>query len=233
MSEMRIWGLVIYLVLQGIMAGVAFYARRYYKTKEQEAAAAVKKEEGVFEVRTTRTLAKDVAFIGIGAALATALTVALGPISIGIAGINTRLSYPVMPTLAVLYDPLVAAISSTISAVLGDVFLGWLAPWTAATVVTGFIGTWVIGTIIRDPRKLIITIPVLLIQSLISSIYVGWVLDLSGVVPFAVMMPSVLLGHLPWSLVGTPLIMNLLYARGFYYRPKIAAAAVNPAAATD
>jgi len=224
MSVWRVWGLVVYLVLQAIMFVVALYARQYYKKQEQaQQAGAASKKAGAFEVRTTRTMARDVAVVGIAAALATALTVALGPISIGIAGINTRLSYPVMPTVAVLYDPVVAAISSTISAVLGDALLGWLAPWTLSTMVTGFIATWVTGTIIRDPRKLLITIPVLLIQSLISAVYVGWVLDLSGVVPFAAMMPSVLLGHIPWSLVGTPLIMNLLYARGFYYRPKLAA----------
>ena len=221
MTDWRIWGLVIYLVAQGLMLALALYARGYYKNKESKLAAYAEKEEGVFEVRTTRTLAKDVAFIGIGAALATALTVALGPISIGIAGVNTRLSYPVMPTLAVLYDPFIAAISSTIASFLGDALLGWLAPWTLATIATGFIATWITGTIIRDPRKLWITIPVLLIQGILGSVYVGWVLDLSGVVPFAVMFPSTLLGHLPWDVVGTPIIMNLLYARGFFYRPKV------------
>lgn len=222
MSVMRIWGLVLYLVVEGAMVAIAFWARNYYKKKEEAVEKAATSEEGTFEVKTTRTIARDVAFIGIAAALSAALTVALGPISIGIAGINTRLSYPVMPTVAILYDPIVASISSIIASFLNDALLGWLAPWTLTTMVTSFVGSWVTGTIVREPKKLQILIPVLLVQSLASSLYVGWVLDLSGVVPFATMMPSVLLGHLPWSLVGTPLIIILLHNRGFNYRPKIA-----------
>lgn len=221
MSEWRIWGLVIYLLLQAAMVVVAIFADKFYKKKELQQEKAVEGDSEKFVVKSTRTVAKDVAVIGIAAALSVALTAALGPISIGIAGLNTRLSYPVMPTVAVLYDPIIAGISSTIAAVLSDAVLGWLAPWTLSTMVTGFIGVWVTGKIIRNPKKLWITIPVLLIQSVISSVYVGWVLDLSGVVPFITMMPSTLIGHLPWSLVGTPLIMNLLYSRGIYFRPKV------------
>lgn len=221
MSEWRIWGLVIYIALQGAMVGVALFADKYYKRKEKEQEEKQGSDSEDFVVKSTRTVAKDVAVIGIAAALSVALTAALGPISIGIAGLNTRLSYPVMPTVSVLYDPIIAGISSTIAAVLSDAVLGWLAPWTISTMITGFIGVWVTGKIIRNPKKLWITIPTLVIQSLISSIYVGWVLDLSGVVPFITMMPSTLIGHLPWSLVGTPLIMNLLYSRGIYFRPKI------------
>lgn len=218
MTIWRIWGLVLYIVLQAILVGVALYARKYYIKKEIESTPETSSEDEVFEVRTKRTLARDVTIMGMAAALYVALTAALGPISFGIAGLNFSLAVPVFPIIAILYDPLIAALSAVIGCFFADVAVGWLAPWTATTMVVHFISYWVIGNIVREPRKMQILIPTLALQYLAQALYVAWVLDLSGVVAFPFMFPSVIIGLVPWVFVGIPLIINLMAKRGISFR---------------
>ncbi|MBE3141512.1 MAG: QueT transporter family protein [Thermoplasmata archaeon] len=222
MTIWRIWGLVLYIALQVILVVVAYYVKRYYKRKEVVSSKETTTEEEVFEVRTKRTLARDVTVMGMAAALYVALTAALGPISFGIAGLNFSLATPIFPVVAILYDPISASVAALIGCFFADVAVGWLAPWTVTTMVVHFISYWVIGNIVREPRKLQILIPTLAAQYLAQALYVAWVLDLSGVVAFPLMFTSVIIGLVPWVFLGIPLIVNLMARRGISFRRPLA-----------
>jgi uncharacterized membrane protein len=205
------FGFPMVLVMYCIFIAIALFARKRYGKKDQS-----DKAQGKSKI--TKRKSVKVAMVAMTAALYATLTFVLGPISIGISGINFRISEPVPVTVAVLFDPFTGGLGTGLGNLVSDSLFGALSWSSLLAFMDSLICRTCTGFIVRDPRKLWIFLPIMAFSAMTSATMVASIFDFEGRALFSFIWISVMAGKIISALILTPIVVNALYRLGIHYR---------------